>query len=59
MDAYIGHVGFTLISLFVGFLIVGAIDLDVPGWLVGVVAVGGVAGGIAGIKKLKTHARGA
>jgi len=56
MDAYIGHVGFTLISLFVGFLIVGAIDLDVPGWLVEVIAVGGVAGGILAIKKLKTHA---
>lgn len=59
MDAYIGHVGFTLISLLVGFLIVGAIDLYVPGWLVGVVAVGGVAGGIVGIEKLKTHAPGA
>jgi len=59
MDAYIGHVGFTLISLLVGFLIVGAIDLHVPGWLAGVVAVGGVAGGIVGIEKLKTHAPGA
>jgi len=59
MDAYIGHVGFTLISLFVGFLVVGAIDLDLPGWLVGVVAVGAVVGGIVGIKKLKTHATGA
>jgi len=59
MDAYIGHVGFTLISLFVGFLIVGAIDLDAPGWLVGLVAVGGVVGGIVGVKKLKTHAPGA
>jgi hypothetical protein len=27
---YIGHVGFTLISLFDGFTIVGAIDLKAP-----------------------------
>ena len=36
----IDHVGFVLISLFDGFAIVSALDLQAPGWLVAVIAVG-------------------
>src|SRR6266508_3789698 len=39
---YTGHIGFNLISLFEGFVIVSAIDLGTPGWLVGLMAVLGV-----------------
>ena len=45
----IDHVGFVLISLFDGFAIVSALDLQAPGWLVAVVAVGAVGVGIFGI----------
>ncbi|SRR6266498_1454492 len=41
----IEHIGFTLISLFEGFIIVGGIDIGVPGWLVAVVAILGVFAG--------------
>lgn len=34
--------GFTMISLFDGFVVVAAIDLGAPGWVVALVAVGGV-----------------
>lgn len=47
------HVGFNLISLFDGFVIVTAINLGAPGWLVLVIAALGVAGGIWGINTLK------
>ncbi len=50
---YVDDIGFTLISLFDGFVIVGAIDLHAPGWLVGVIAVAGVASGIQAIKLVK------
>jgi hypothetical protein len=36
------HVGFTLIALFEGLILVGGIDAGVPGWLVAVVTVVGV-----------------
>lgn len=49
----IDHIGFTLISLFDGFVIVGAIDLNFPGWLVAIIGVLGVAGGIATVNRLK------
>jgi hypothetical protein len=39
---YMEHLGFTLIALWDGFVIVLAIDLGAPGWLVGVLAVLGV-----------------
>jgi hypothetical protein len=45
----IDHVGFVLISLFDGLVIVSALDLQAPGWLIAVVAVGGVALGIFAI----------
>lgn len=51
--AVIGHIGFMLISLFDGFAIVSAIDLQAPGWLVAVIAVGAVAIGICAINVRK------
>jgi hypothetical protein len=41
--AAIDHIGFNLIALFDGFAIISAIDLQAPGWLVAVIAVGAVA----------------
>ena len=52
---YLDDVGFTLISLFDGFVIVGAIDLGMPVWLVVLAAVGGVAAGIQAMNKVKTR----
>lgn len=40
--AYIEHIGFTLISLFEGFIIVSGLNSGIPGWLVAVIAVLGV-----------------
>jgi hypothetical protein len=40
--AFVDRVGFTLIALFDGFVIVSAIDLGAPGWAVAVVGVLGV-----------------
>jgi hypothetical protein len=51
--AVIDHIGFTLISLFDGFAIVSAIDLQAPGWLVAVIAVGAVVIGIYAINMRK------
>ncbi len=51
--AFIDHEGFTLISLFDGFVIVSAIDLGAPGWLVAAVGVLGVVGGIRAIGNAK------
>lgn len=45
--------GFVLISLFDGFAIVSALDLQAPGWLVAVIAVGAVGVGIYGINLRK------
>ncbi len=39
---YIEHIGFTLIALFDGFVIVSAIDLHAPTWLVVSIAIAGV-----------------
>lgn len=39
------HVGFTLISLFEGFVIVGALNAQAPVWLVGTIAVVGIVAG--------------
>ena len=49
----IDHVGFVLISLFDGFAIVSALDLQAPAWLVAVIAVGAVGVGIVGINVRK------
>jgi hypothetical protein len=51
--AVIGHIGFVLISLFDGFAIVSAIDLQAPAWLVAVIAVGAVVLGIYAINVRK------
>lgn len=45
----IDHIGFVLISLFDGSVIVSALDLQAPVWLVVVIAVGGVLLGIFAI----------
>ncbi len=39
---YIEHIGFTLIALFEGFIIVSGLNSGFPGWLVALVAVMGV-----------------
>lgn len=52
---YLDHVGFTLISLFDGFVIVGAIDLGMPVWLVVLAAVTGVVIGIQAMTRVKTR----
>ncbi|WP_345761187.1 hypothetical protein [Diaminobutyricibacter sp. McL0608] len=50
--AFLGHVGFVMISLFDGFCIVAAIDLKLPPVVIVVVAVLGVAVGIWVIRLL-------
>jgi len=42
---YVEHIGFTLTSLFEGFIIVSGLNAGVPGWLVGVIAVLGLLAG--------------
>jgi hypothetical protein len=42
---YVDDVGFTLISLFAGFIIIAALDLGAPAWLVILIGVLGVLGG--------------
>lgn len=44
-EAFVRHIGFTLISLFEGFVIVSALNAQVPVWLVGAIAVVGVVAG--------------
>jgi hypothetical protein len=48
---YIDDVGFVLISLFDGFVIVGAMDLGAP---TAVVAVGGIISVVIGIRCIET-----
>ena len=50
---YIEHLGFTLISLFEGFIIVSGLNSGFPGWLVGLVAILGLFAGRWGIGWLK------
>lgn len=38
-NRYMGHVGFNIISLFEGFIIVFTIDIGLPDWSVGVIAI--------------------
>jgi peptidoglycan/LPS O-acetylase OafA/YrhL len=49
--AFIGHVGFVLISLFDGFCIVSAIDLRLPMPVIVVVAVLGVVAGVVALRR--------
>jgi hypothetical protein len=44
-QGYIEHIGFTLISLFEGFIIVSGLNSGVPGWLVALLAILGVIAG--------------
>jgi uncharacterized membrane protein len=44
-EAFVRHVGFTLISLFEGFVIVSALNAQVPVWLVGAIAVVSIVAG--------------
>lgn len=41
-DDYLEHIGFTLISLFEGFVIVSGLNSGLPGWLVAVIAIFGI-----------------
>jgi hypothetical protein len=52
-----GHIGFTLIALSDGFVIVSAIDLGAPGWLVGVLVVLGVVVGSRALHRLEARAQ--
>ncbi len=53
--AFIGHVGFVLISLFDGFCIVAAIDLRAPPVVIATVAVLGVVAGVFGLRRAVRH----
>lgn len=50
---YVNDVGFTLIGLFDAFVIVAAIDLGAPSWLVAAIAIGGVVVGIVALRRVK------
>ncbi len=50
---YIEDVGFTLIALFDGFVIVGALDLGAPVWLVVTVGALGIFLGRLGVRRVK------
>jgi hypothetical protein len=52
---YLDDLGFTLIALFDGFVIVATIDLGLPAWLVALIALGGIAGGVRAMKQVKTR----
>src|SRR5438105_1119139 len=55
LGSYIHHIGFTLISLFEGFIIVAAIDLGAPGWLTAGAAVLGVIVGSRVLHRIQTR----
>ena len=55
-DAFPEDVGFTLIALFDGFVIVSSIDLGAPLWLVVALGVLGVVVGRLALQRLKEHA---
>jgi uncharacterized PurR-regulated membrane protein YhhQ (DUF165 family) len=57
-DAYVENVGFTLISLFDGFVMVSAIDLGSPIWLVVAIGVLGILVGRLGVLRLKARTTG-
>lgn len=44
-EMFVNHVGFTLISLFEGFVIVTGFNAQAPVWLVGTIAVVGIVAG--------------
>ena len=54
---YADGIGFTLISLFEGFIIVSGIDLRAPAWLIAAAAVLGVVAGRTVVRGIQTQAR--
>jgi hypothetical protein len=52
---YLDDVGFTLIPLSEGPVIVAAVDLGLSAWLVALIALGGVAGGIYAMNRVKAR----
>jgi hypothetical protein len=52
---YVEDVGFTLIALFDGFVIVSALDLGVPGWLVVALGVFGILVGRYGVQRAQAR----
>lgn len=53
---YVEHIGFTLISLFEGFVIVSALNSGLAGWLVAGIAIAGLLAGrwLIGVAKQRT-----
>ncbi len=49
----IDHIGFTLVALFDGFVIIAALDLGAPAWLAIVIAAAGIAAGHTTLRRLK------
>ncbi len=49
----IDDIGFTLVALFDGFVIILALDLGAPAWLAIVIAAAGIAGGHTTLRRLK------
>ncbi|GAA3887874.1 hypothetical protein GCM10022381_32250 [Leifsonia kafniensis] len=56
--AFVGHIGFVLISLFDGFCIVTAIDLHLPPLVIALVAVLGVVAGVVVIRRVARREQG-
>jgi hypothetical protein len=52
---YLEDIGFTLIALFDGFVIITAIDLGAPAWLVIAMAVAGIAAGNLAMHRVKAR----
>jgi hypothetical protein len=52
---YLDDIGFTLIALFDGFVIITAIDLGAPAWLVIAIAVAGIAAGNLAMHRVKAR----
>ncbi len=55
IDAYLDGVGFTLIALFDGFVIITALDLGAPVWLIVVIGVLGILVGRGALRRTKTR----
>lgn len=53
---YVEHIGFTLISLFEGFIIVAGLNSGFAGWVVAMIAIAGLLAGrwLIGIAKQRT-----
>jgi hypothetical protein len=49
------HLGFTIVALLVGFLVIAILDLGAPGWLAASVGLGGAVAGHRGVATVKGH----